>query len=271
MHLTTIQPSTAFRGTSIAGVPTHRNAIGVRCRKLAVVATSSPADINPAGTSPTWDPDGILPPPPEGGHFARREREQAGGAAAVLLAPKATTAPVKRPVGEVPGAPEESVGRRIEAMLLETFPGGKGISRVMDSFKRLRSDKVFRKEWPDKGMQDASSYIEGLFADPFPDLHSGHYPWLEAVERQAPIIQEEFAAAMADAAKLAKGNNVWVPAARDDALAYGPEWRTLVIQDRGQWDKVNSKIFPRTQKIFTSLDGKQRPTHLAHGRYNYSL
>jgi len=31
------------------------------------------------------------------------------------------------------------------------------------------------------------------------------------------------------------GNSIWVAAARDDAEGYGPDWRTLVLQDRCIW------------------------------------
>jgi hypothetical protein len=49
-----------------------------------------------------------------------------------------------------------------------------------------------------------------------------------------------------------------VPAARDDALSYGPDWRTLVLQDRGEWDKFNAKLFPRTRKAVEAAQGAAR-------------
>jgi hypothetical protein len=55
------------------------------------------------------------------------------------------------------------------------------------------------------------------------------------IEAQAQAIQEEFGKVMSDQAVLeAKGNNVWVTAAREDAVAYGPDWRTLVVQVRAR-------------------------------------
>ena len=38
-------------------------------------------------------------------------------------------------------------------------------------------------------------------------------------------------------------------AARSDATAYGPEWRTLVLQDRGEWSETNSRLFPVTTRL----------------------
>jgi hypothetical protein len=106
-------------------------------------------------------------------------------------------------------------------------------------------------------LQVANSYVEGLSAHPFPDLTGQGYEWLLAVQEAAPIIQDEFARVTADSARLQeRGNSVWVPAARDDAQSYGPDWRTLVLQDRGNWDKANSGLFPRTKKVFTDLNGE---------------
>ena len=50
---------------------------------------------------------------------------------------------------------------------------------------------------------------------------------------------------------------MWVPAVREEALAYGPDWRTLVLQDRGQWDAKNSELFPVTKDIIAKLQGAQ--------------
>ena len=86
-------------------------------------------------------------------------------------------------------------------------------------------------------------------------------PPLQAVEAHAAKIWEEFQEVTADAEGLAaRGNSIWVAAVRDDALAYGPEWRTLVLQDRGTWEPTNSRLFPRTTKIFTDLQGTLRCT-----------
>jgi aspartate beta-hydroxylase len=46
---------------------------------------------------------------------------------------------------------------------------------------------------------------------------------------------------------------VWVPAARSEAFEYGPNWRTLVLQDRGEWDPANVRLFPRTHRLFADL------------------
>lgn len=144
----------------------------------------------------------------------------------------------------------------IEASFQAIFTGPLAAPRVLDSFRRLKAGDEYVHQWPGLGLQRAESYIAGLTAHPYPDAHGGAYPWLVAVEQSAAVIQEEFARVTADAARLAAcGNNVWVPAVREDASAYGPEWRTLVLQDRGSWEPVNGGLFPRTKKVFTDLGG----------------
>ena len=222
-----------------------------------------------------------------GGHFARRSPEPVSAAPPApvakppatpvsdLLAPRrgarprpppaiglpvglptapAPPSPQRTPFAEVPRAPEQSLGDRVEAAFQETFLGVTAAPRVLASFRRLRAGDEYVQLWPGLGVQRAESYVEGLTATPFPNAHGGAYPWLEAVERNAAVIQEEFLAAIQDQSSLeARGNKVWVPAARAEALSYGPSWRTLVLQDRGIWEETNSKLFPRTKQLLTDL------------------
>lgn len=244
------------------------------------------------GETAEWDPDGILPPMPGGGgHFDRR-RSTAKGAPLASLASSSPTgtlpsdpfpdllAPRKssprssptgsivpppvsdqrgaqRGFGEVHGTPEDTLGARVESAFLETFWGERGVPRVLDSFRRLRDGEEWIKLWPGLGLQRAGSYIAGLSAIPFPEVHSGAYPWLVQLEAHSHIIQKEFTEAMTDGEGLqSKGNRVWVPAAREEAIAYGPNWRTLVLQDRGLWEEANCKLFPKTVKLLKELDGE---------------
>ncbi|GAB4817195.1 hypothetical protein N2152v2_004241 [Parachlorella kessleri] len=145
--------------------------------------------------------------------------------------------------------------RRIEEAFEDLFWGATAAPRVLESFRRLQAGRVLIKDHPGLGRQHAESYIEGLSAEPFPDVHSGAYPWLEAVEAAAADIWQEFQQVTSDPEGLAaRGNSIWVAAARDEALAYGPDWRTLVLQDRGVWEPVNSKLFPRTSKALKNAN-----------------
>ena len=46
------------------------------------------------------------------------------------------------------------------------------------------------------------------------------------------VIRDELMAGLKNPNLERQGNSVWVAAARDDAEGYGPDWRTLVLQDR---------------------------------------
>lgn len=233
-----------------------------------------------------WDPEGILPPPPSGGHFARKQqggggtnkveelpktnpssavaknlllRKAPGQTAARLpsLGQAAAAAPSAVDFGPVAdviiSAPTAGVGAAIDAAFTETFWGERAAPRVLDSFRRLAAGQEYVALFPGEGLQRAESYVEGLTACPFPDPYSGAYPWLEEVEKQAEVVKAEFAAVSADSSKLSKGNNVWVPASRKDAVGYGRAWRTLVLQDRGVWDPINSKLFPNTTQLIKDV------------------
>ena len=161
----------------------------------------------------------------------------------------------RTPFAEVPAAPEEGLGAIIESAFRETFWGACAAPRVLKSFQRVRAGIEHEEYFPGKGLQRAGSFVEGLTAEPFPDLESEDYAWLKAIENRADEIREEFLQVMAEGEESikAKGINVWVPAARDDALSYGPNWRTLVLQDRGVWEETNSTIFSRTREIIEQV------------------
>lgn len=236
----------------------------------------------PSDAAAGFDPDGLysqLPSPALGGHFARREARSSPNNTITatpptpppidvpsLLKPKKLSQSIlDRGIGTGPAAAlppptqpsssSSSPGSKIENVFLDTFTGPLAAPRVLESFRRIRFGSEFQKHWPGLGLQKAESYVEGLSAEPFPDPYSGRYPWLLAVEENASIIQQEFQEMNANVEALkSKGSNVWVPAARKEAVAYGPNWRTLVLQDRGIWDEANSKLFPRTKKIFMDLN-----------------
>ena len=223
--------------------------------------TPKGADLIPDSTA--WDPEGILGPSKLGGHFARRKEGNISQPSSILapVTKKADQAVTIRPPSsgeQIMTAPGAGIGNLIEEAFLETFWGQRAAPRILDSFRRLRSGQEFVQLWPGDGLQRAESYVEGLTATPFPDFHSGAYPWLEEVEKHASVFIEEFKHVTSDDVHLKeKGTNIWVPAARKEAVAYGPSWRTLVLQDRGIWDPINSNLFPRTKQMLVDAEGRE--------------
>lgn len=191
-----------------------------------------------AGGQPTaWDPEGLLGDVTgDTNHLAK----------------------TKRAFAEVPTvAPEErGFGAQVEAAFLDVFAGVNAAPRVLDSFQRLCRGEEYVHLWPGKGVQRAGSFMEGLTAEPFPDIEEKGYEWLKDVEDHADVIRKEFQAAMKDpGSMLVVGNRVWAKAAREEAVSYGPNWRTLVLQDRGVWDESNIKLFPKTHKLLLDIQG----------------
>ena len=242
-----------------------------------------------------WDPEGLLPSMPKQSHFERRgetissapDSVNAGkNISASYSAQEAQINPLLRPVestrksvsdrsvsqggsaadvvpgnhrtpfAEVPVAPEEGLGATIEEAFRKVFVGAHAAPRVLKSFQSLRGGFEHESYIPGKGVLRASSFVEGLTAEPFPDVNSPDYAWLKAIEDRSSEIQSEFFDVMSQGEETikSKGTNVWVPAARDDAVSYGPNWRTLVLQDRGAWEETNSSLFPKTRKIIEEVD-----------------
>ena len=120
------------------------------------------------------------------------------------------------------------------------------MTRVRDSLRFTLADGTYKKTHAGLGEQVASSYIAGLTARPYWDARGGDFPWMEHLERNHETIRDELRAALADPLLQQKGNAIWVAAARDDAEGYGPDWRTLVLQDRCEWEPTNVTLFPET-------------------------
>lgn len=253
------------RGIAGAGAGAHAGARPVRRpTPLLARAGGELKDVLPAGQDQVaWDPDNVLGDGPTD-HFARRERERqakAEGAPSAGTAPDAdksleATSKGRTKFAEVPTLPtaseEVGFGAEVEAAFIEVFDNK--APRVLECFRRLRRGEEFVQVHPGEGVQRAGSYMEGLTAVAFPEMNSGQYEWLKTVEENAHVIQKEFALAMKDpGSMLVRGNRVWAKAALDEAVAYGPNWRTLVLQDRGVWEESNIKMFPRTHKLLSDM------------------
>jgi hypothetical protein len=135
------------------------------------------------------------------------------------------------------------LGQAIEVGVLKRYPVG--TERVIKAWDRLRSGLEFKEETP-FGVQQAGSYLPGLSARPWHEESS--FEWAVGLENRAEEIQKEFAAVSAGAELKKKGTNVWAPPVVEEAINYGPEWKTLVLQDR-RWDPINCALFPVTTRI----------------------
>mmetsp|Transcript_7078 Transcript_7078/g.12715 ORF Transcript_7078/g.12715 Transcript_7078/m.12715 type:complete len:362 (-) Transcript_7078:172-1257(-) len=159
----------------------------------------------------------------------------------------------RRCISNVSMNAQQESGSVLEQTLIHKF-GQHNISRVLDSYNRIQRGDIYINT-PDNNndhRQEAHSFIESLTALPFHDISNESIPgynWTRQLESHWTTIRDELQRAYSTSGRISKtGNNVWVPAVRDEALDYGPNWRTLVLQDR-EWDPVNAKLFPKTVKI----------------------
>jgi hypothetical protein len=126
--------------------------------------------------------------------------------------------------------------------------------RVVESLEFLAAEKEYYLDHPTFGIQRASSFIAGLEARPFHFKSSPDYLWMENLEREYIVILQELQAAISNPELERLGNYVWAPAAREEAIAYGPDWRTLVLQDRCIWENSNSCLFPKTVELIKKYE-----------------
>lgn len=135
---------------------------------------------------------------------------------------------------------------------IRTRYGNTAAERVIDAWNRGMAGEVTRKEWEDKGSQVAASFVEGLEAEPWHNVD--RYPWISSLEKNAAVIRDELRSACSEGLG---GRTAWVPAAEEDAEAYGPGWQKLILQNR-VWDSAACGIFPKTCGI---LQGCGAPFH----------
>ena len=154
---------------------------------------------------------------------------------------------VSRSSSSVAGSvtPDRFEQRVVEA-INEEFPQNKA-ARVVDSLMNYVNGERL-----EQGMQSAGTFIRGLDAKAWHDPKD--FPWLVKLAEAHEEITAELDTVLADAeAAERKGTAVWAKAARAEAVAYGPNWRTLVLQDRGRWEPSNTQLFPKTTALLKKL------------------
>jgi len=140
-----------------------------------------------------------------------------------------------------------SMADYVEEQVLSKFDAG-DVGRVIKSWHAARDGEVLESFHEDGSvLQQAGSFIAGLDARNWHEVDE--YQWAQGLEQDFEVIRDELEKCMKQKSLEKRGNNIWATAVREEAMAYGPDWRTLVLQDRGIWEPKNSKIFKNTVKI----------------------
>jgi aspartate beta-hydroxylase len=140
----------------------------------------------------------------------------------------------------------------VERGILERF-GAEETARVLTSWRLLEMDYVHREYVGDgdpgtsQCHQHCTSYVPGLQVKEFWD--ADRFPWCQKLASRYGAIRDEFLSVAADPDRLAReGNSVWAGALTEDARGYGEGWGTLVLMNRGAWDRTNAARFPVTAR-----------------------
>ena len=165
-----------------------------------------------------------------------------------------------------------SLYNRIKSSVQRKFPDG-NIVRVVDCWDRFVEGKnVEQYVDPPNNLilQKADCYVQGLSATCFHDMKI--HPWaLQLEEKHAEILAELQAyhgryvtstaavaplstASTAGALGIVDAAGEWLPPRDSAGNSYGPEWKTLGLQDRSVWDDDRVKEFPKTVRILKDLD-----------------
>jgi hypothetical protein len=134
---------------------------------------------------------------------------------------------------------------------LKNFGFKSDVSRVIDCWRSFSDGKRVRKylDPEELVLQEADCYVDGLRAMSFHDLSAPHYDWVHGLEKNYETIKKElFSYQKKQVAE-------WLPPRDASGEAYGPEWKTLGLQDRGVWeDHSRLKYFRKTQKLLIDND-----------------
>ena len=129
-----------------------------------------------------------------------------------------------------------------------------GVIDCWDSFSRNERVEKYIDD-NHEVLQQADCYVKGLSAKCFHDPCNGEFPWVEGLEANVETIQRELRTYLKaqGEAKAGQPSASWLGPRDASGVGYGPEWKTLGLQDRGVWDSASAhySYFPETIELLT--------------------
>lgn len=169
-----------------------------------------------------------------------------------ILAYGALSAQTKRSICSM------SLYDRIRSAVLRKQPDG-DIDRVIkcwDKFSTGVGMEIFLDAPDTKVLQKADCFVEGLSAMPFHKTEA--FPWALSLEAHYMEILKELQDSNMKQKKVQRqlmtAESEWLPPRDISGGAYGPEWKTLGLQDRSNWDEDRILEFPRTVEILKQFN-----------------
>ena len=133
----------------------------------------------------------------------------------------------------------------------DEFSKGNVLERYIDDCpSTTKTDIVTIKD--DRVFQRADCYVKGLTAKCFFD--PDEYSWSKGLgERYKDILRELQKYESKQVQQMISEGQTWLPPRDTSGNAYGPEWRTLGLQDRSVWDEEKLQDFPLTVGLLKDL------------------
>ncbi|CAB9512285.1 Aspartate beta-hydroxylase domain-containing protein 2 [Seminavis robusta] len=102
-----------------------------------------------------------------------------------------------------------------------------------------------------EGHDPSEEHVDGLTARPFWDAADmpEEFPWAPQLEEKADIIQQEFAAKLAEQeSQMFASDSAW------QNQVMGGGWSAVRLQRLGVWNEENCRQFPQTYELIRSLN-----------------
>ncbi|KAJ1427068.1 Aspartyl/Asparaginyl beta-hydroxylase-domain-containing protein [Ochromonadaceae sp. CCMP2298] len=169
-----------------------------------------------------------------------------------------------------------SLADKIASAVTQRFQG-QDVARVVSCWTEFSKGNSVNKFLDDdqKINQQADCYVAGLSANPFHDMQQ--YPWANSLASSSGAILQELRAYNSQtppqltatpfpnprpstgptdsdpADTEGQREQEWLPPRDLVGGAYGPQWKTLGLQDRGVWEEERALCFPHTVGLMRDL------------------
>eukprot|EP01039_Chlorochromonas_danica_P001547 gene1547-1685_t len=182
----------------------------------------------------------------------------------------------------MPVSLQMTLADRIKDALTIKYPPSQDISRILTCWDNFVAGKKLERYLLDEGnkefLQTADCFVDGLSVQCFHDM--SRYSWTKPLEASYEVIlnelinyenQRRLSSTIAtttttttpsherDLSQLKPtgdgllGDGYWLGPRDTSAGSYGPEWRTLGLQDRSVWNPELVPYFPKTVEIVEKL------------------
>lgn len=155
-------------------------------------------------------------------------------------------------------ASESEFSETVVRVMKERY-GDEETTRVVDSWRRMEAGVTHSETLGAHPLmiQKASFYVEGLTAKPKPVWENADIAWASVLESGWTKIKDELEEVInMTPEELADcGSMGWVsPVEYGAAPAYGPDWQTLGLVERGKYDEANHALFPNTCQLLRDAE-----------------